>query len=190
MFHNLVDEPFPSGLALRRPSRENDTCASLPGLSRLHQGASMKYLTRLAALASLVSISTFSNGCATHTGEGVLLGSLIGAGAGALIGGAVGDSGAGALIGAGSGAVLGGLIGNSYDAYDHGYAHRHGAYRPYPPPAYHGYPPPRVERREYHHYYYDEPAWYPPPRHYSYYERRSYSYYPPSWGFRYDHYRH
>src|SRR5436305_7975379 len=49
------------------------------------------------------------------TEKGVAGGGLIGAGTGALVGNAVGHTGAGALIGAGVGAVSGGLIGNSID---------------------------------------------------------------------------
>ncbi|MBS0288871.1 MAG: hypothetical protein JSS07_02380 [Proteobacteria bacterium] len=58
-----------------------------------------------------------------HTEQNVLGGGLLGAGAGALIGAAVGHGGAGpgALIGAGVG-VLGGLI---YDQAKYGHYHRY-----------------------------------------------------------------
>ena len=51
-----------------------------------------------------------------NTGSGALLGTGVGATAGALIGHATGNTGAGALIGAASGATAGALIGNAKDA--------------------------------------------------------------------------
>jgi hypothetical protein len=103
----------------------------------------------LAALAA--------TGCATHTGRGALAGSALGAGAGAIIGHAAGDSGLGAIIGAGSGLLLGGMAGNALDAYDAGY--RDGAARraepydsepePAPPPP----PPPRCRHPHHHHHH-------------------------------------
>ncbi|GEM_PF-5256075 len=81
-------------------------------------------------------------GCATHTGRTALGGALVGAGAGALVGHAVGDSGVGALVGAGTGALLGGIIGNELDLHDR--YHRGYAVPPAPcPPAYYEpyYPP-------------------------------------------------
>jgi hypothetical protein len=56
-------------------------------------------------------------GCSSmsNTDAGVLGGGAIGAGTGALVGNALGHTGAGALIGAGVGAVTGGLIGHSED---------------------------------------------------------------------------
>lgn len=119
-------------------------------------------------------LGTLSTGCATHTGEGAVWGSLLGAGAGAIIGHAAGDSGAGALIGAGSGALLGGLIGNSYDSYDLGYAH--GRYAPPPRRHAHPAPPPLYEHREFHYYDYG-PRYHVPPPHYGFYEYR-YEYRP------------
>lgn len=96
-------------------------------------------------LLALLLSAALASGCATHTGRGALAGSALGAGAGAIIGHAAGDSGLGAIIGAGSGLLLGGLAGNALDAYDAGY--RDGAARsaypddvepdpgPPPPPA-------------------------------------------------------
>lgn len=147
-------------------------------------------------------LGVVSTGCATHTGEGAVLGSLLGAGAGAIIGHAAGDSGAGAIIGAGSGALLGGLIGNSYDSYDLGYAHGRHA----PPPRRYSYPapPPTFEHREYHYYDYG-PRYHVPPPHYRFHYRyesrpRHHSYYrygkprhhgrSYGHGYRYNHYRH
>jgi surface antigen len=56
-------------------------------------------------------------GCSTmnNTERGAATGGILGAGAGALVGGASGHPGAGALVGAGVGAVSGGLIGNAVD---------------------------------------------------------------------------
>lgn len=63
-----------------------------------------------------VTISLLGAGCATHEGTGLLAGSLLGAGTGALIGGhGRGNAAAGAAIGAGVGAVAGGLIGAGQD---------------------------------------------------------------------------
>lgn len=67
----------------------------------------------LAASASLLLV----NGCATHTGTGAAMGSLLGAGTGALIGGAHGGNAAaaGAALGAGIGAVAGSAVGAQED---------------------------------------------------------------------------
>jgi hypothetical protein len=56
-------------------------------------------------------------GCSSmsNTDAGVLGGGAIGAGTGAIVGNALGHTGAGALIGAGVGALTGGLIGHSED---------------------------------------------------------------------------
>jgi hypothetical protein len=53
-----------------------------------------------------------------HTGEGAVVGGLLGAGTGALIGAATGHAGAGAAIGAGAGALAGAAIGHSQDDMD------------------------------------------------------------------------
>lgn len=68
-------------------------------------------------MASLVVSVLVTGGCASmsNTEKGLAGGGAIGAGTGALIGNAVGHTGAGALIGAGVGALSGGLIGNSID---------------------------------------------------------------------------
>jgi hypothetical protein len=56
-------------------------------------------------------------GCASpyHADRGALLGGLTGAGAGAIVGNAVGNTGAGALVGAGLGAIAGNAIGAGMD---------------------------------------------------------------------------
>ncbi|HMP16531.1 MAG TPA: glycine zipper domain-containing protein, partial [Gemmatales bacterium] len=58
-------------------------------------------------------------GCATHEGTGAAVGGLLGAGTGAIIGQAAGNSGAGALLGAGVGALTGAAIGNAEDRREH-----------------------------------------------------------------------
>lgn len=62
-------------------------------------------------------LALLPTGCASmnNTEKGVVGGGLIGAGTGALIGNAVGNTGAGALIGTGVGALSGALVGNSID---------------------------------------------------------------------------
>jgi uncharacterized protein YcfJ len=66
-------------------------------------------------LLSAILLSSFTViGCATQSGQdGAVLGGLLGAGAGAIIGNQSGDAGEGLLIGAGLGAIAGGLIGDS-----------------------------------------------------------------------------
>jgi len=56
-------------------------------------------------------------GCASpyHADRGALLGGLTGAGAGAIVGDAVGNTAGGALVGAGLGAIAGGAIGSGLD---------------------------------------------------------------------------
>ncbi len=65
----------------------------------------------------LLSLTGCSHLTPTERGAGV--GGLIGAGTGALVGNAVGKTGAGALIGAGVGALSGGLIGNEVERAEH-----------------------------------------------------------------------
>jgi hypothetical protein len=68
--------------------------------------------TRLLGAALLLACGCES---LSHTENGALAGGAIGAGTGALIGHAAGNTGAGALIGAGVGALSGGLIGHAVD---------------------------------------------------------------------------
>jgi hypothetical protein len=58
-------------------------------------------------------------GCATHEGTDAAVGGLLGAGTGAIIGKAAGNTGAGALLGAGVGALTGAAIGNAQDQKEH-----------------------------------------------------------------------
>jgi hypothetical protein len=56
------------------------------------------------------------SGCATdNTSQGALFGGALGAGTGAIIGHAVGNTGAGAAIGAGAGALTGAAVGANKD---------------------------------------------------------------------------
>ena len=66
-------------------------------------------------------------GCATagrNTGPGILLGGILGGGAGAIIGHQTGNAEEGALIGAGLGALTGGLFGNALDRTEQEMAYR------------------------------------------------------------------
>jgi outer membrane lipoprotein SlyB len=79
----------------------------------------MKIKLRILTLATVVS-ALLLTGCQYPNGEpnNTGTGALIGAGAGALMGAAIGgprNGGAGALIGAAAGALAGGAIGNSMD---------------------------------------------------------------------------
>jgi outer membrane lipoprotein SlyB len=78
----------------------------------------MKYpligLTTLSAMLVLTGCYT-PEGRPDRTASGALGGGVIGAGTGAIIGGAAGNPGAGAAIGGAIGAITGGIIGNSID---------------------------------------------------------------------------
>jgi hypothetical protein len=69
------------------------------------------------SLAILGGLLLLSGGCQTpsHAAKGTVLGGLLGAGTGAVVGHALGDTGAGAAIGAGAGALGGAAIGNALD---------------------------------------------------------------------------
>ncbi len=70
---------------------------------------------RFVALLSVVSLLSLTGCTSTHADRGALLGGLLGAGTGAVIGDAVGNTAAGALLGAGVGTVAGAAIGDSLD---------------------------------------------------------------------------
>jgi hypothetical protein len=78
----------------------------------MHTGKWFHYFA-LAALASV--------GCShmSTTDKGVLAGGALGAGTGALVGNAAGNTGAGALIGGALGAIGGGLTGNAIERAEH-----------------------------------------------------------------------
>jgi hypothetical protein len=58
-----------------------------------------------------------TSGCQSpyHSDQGALFGGLLGAGTGAVVGSALGNTGAGAVVGAGVGALSGAAIGNGMD---------------------------------------------------------------------------
>lgn len=58
-------------------------------------------------------------GCATHEGTDAAVGGLMGAGAGAIIGKAAGNTAAGALLGGGAGALVGAAVGSADDRREH-----------------------------------------------------------------------
>lgn len=81
--------------------------------------------SRIYIPAILLSAIVLSGCATTRTGQdGAVLGGLLGATAGAIIGHQTGDAGEGALIGAGLGAITGGIIGDSQERnrYNGGYS--------------------------------------------------------------------
>lgn len=72
--------------------------------------------SRLCLLACSFCIFTIGCQSASHTGNGALIGSGLGAATGAIIGHQTGNSGTGALIGAVAGGLGGALVGNAQDA--------------------------------------------------------------------------
>src|SRR5262245_33341275 len=69
----------------------------------------------------LIAVATVAiGGCASPyaADRGALVGGLTGAGAGAIVGNAVGSTGGGALVGAGLGAIAGNMIGAGMDEAD------------------------------------------------------------------------
>jgi hypothetical protein len=92
----------------------------------------MKPVRRLATLMVLVP-ALGAAGCATHTGEGALIGGAGGALAGAAIGShSHARAGAGALVGGTIGAIGGAIVGNEMDRQDrarnYGYRYEPGGY--------------------------------------------------------------
>ncbi len=68
------------------------------------------------AILSLLAATTLAAGCnTTPTQDGAVVGGLLGAGAGAIIGNQSGHAGEGALIGAGAGALTGAIVGDQVD---------------------------------------------------------------------------
>jgi uncharacterized protein YcfJ len=77
-------------------------------------------MKRLILMLAIFGLVIFSSGCAssgstTQTKKGAVLGGLIGAGAGAIIGHQSGRGLEGAAIGGAVGAVGGGVVGSSQD---------------------------------------------------------------------------
>lgn len=115
----------------------------------------------------LLAVAFIASGCATHAGEGALIGGASGAGIGGLIGSlSHGRAGEGAAIGAAVGALSGALIGREMDNQERIRAleaQQGQVYRPAP-------------RYEYHYReYVAPPPPPPPPPPVGYYEYRSYS---------------
>ncbi len=73
----------------------------------------LRSLLSVGLTLAIVSLT----GCASdsHTDQGAVVGGLLGAGTGAIIGHAMGNTGAGAAIGAGMGALSGAAIGHGQD---------------------------------------------------------------------------
>jgi hypothetical protein len=70
----------------------------------------------LLLLIGLAPVAILSGCCSPyHSDQGALTGGLLGAGTGAIVGHAMGNTAAGAVVGAGVGAVSGAAIGNSMD---------------------------------------------------------------------------
>jgi len=78
----------------------------------------MKNLSTICLTLVVVFGLLFSGGCETKAQTGAVLGTLLGVGVGALVGGSVGDVGAGALIGGAFGAGGGYRVGNEGDKKD------------------------------------------------------------------------
>ncbi len=74
----------------------------------------------LVAVAALSAVGCESMGTAAQSkrNQGAVLGGLLGAGTGAIIGNQTGHAGAGTAIGAGLGALGGGLMGNAMEERD------------------------------------------------------------------------
>jgi len=87
--------------------------------------------TILTSTCALLAALTFSN-CSGPTGpdtqRGAVVGSLIGAGAGAIIGNQSGNPGQGALIGAAAGGLGGAALGNARDTERRNYNNQNGYY--------------------------------------------------------------
>ena len=87
--------------------------------------------TSIVTLLVASTLAVGTTGCASHTGEGALIGGATGAALGAAIGSTSHQrAGEGALLGAAIGAIGGGLIGNEADRQEKEYA----SYGALPPP--------------------------------------------------------
>lgn len=72
----------------------------------------MKKGNKMAMVACVGLVACGCQGAQTRAGEGAVLGALIGAGAGSIIGHQSGETGEGAAVGAAAGILAGGLIGS------------------------------------------------------------------------------
>src|SRR5947209_7366642 len=115
----------------------------------------IQHSKKFLGTALLLSLGLSSAGCASHAGEGALIGGAAGAGLGAIIGhNSHHRTAEGALVGGAIGALGGGLIGNEADKreryrdryadryYDRRYDDRYYSCDPY-------YTPPRYDRETY-----------------------------------------
>lgn len=78
----------------------------------------------VSSICVLITVVALTGCTTTQSHDGAVLGGMLGATAGAIIGNQSGDAGEGALIGAGLGAISGALIGesqakNSYTYHEH-----------------------------------------------------------------------
>ncbi len=81
----------------------------------------MKYLGSMAmalAVVALAGCESMGTAAQSKRNQGAVLGGLLGAGTGAIIGNQTGHAGAGTAIGAGLGALGGGLMGNAMEERD------------------------------------------------------------------------
>ncbi|MBI4354866.1 MAG: hypothetical protein HY597_00265 [Candidatus Omnitrophica bacterium] len=69
---------------------------------------------------ALTGCETVGQATSTKTGQGAVVGGLLGAGTGAIIGNQTGHPGAGTAIGAGLGALTGGMVGHGMDEMSRG----------------------------------------------------------------------
>lgn len=81
----------------------------------MHKGTAWGVAVCVVALAGCESMGTAAQ---SKTTQGAVLGGLLGAGTGAIIGEQSGKAGAGTAIGAGLGALGGGLVGSALEAQD------------------------------------------------------------------------
>lgn len=72
----------------------------------------------VGALLGLTGCESMGTAAQSKTTQGTVLGSLLGAGTGAIIGNQTGHAGAGTAIGAGLGALGGGLMGHALEEQD------------------------------------------------------------------------
>lgn len=73
------------------------------------------------AVIALAGCESMGSAMQSKRNQGAVLGGLLGAGTGAIIGNQTGNAGAGTAIGAGLGALGGGLMGNALEERDQAY---------------------------------------------------------------------
>ncbi len=75
----------------------------------------IKMAGALLAVIALAGCESMGTAAQSKTNQGAVLGGLLGAGAGAILGNQTGNAGAGTAIGAGLGALGGGLVGHGME---------------------------------------------------------------------------